>query len=289
MTFTADPEKLKALAEAIDVADDIIRLMVIDELRATKLPELEEAEQRAAGDLREAAEALQLPEKALADLEKDITRTEGETRSWDAQAHSDDISARVAARAWFTEWSAELDTLTAKREQMERDLAPLRTARDEAKDRLYWASKDRVNADMNVSDKLFAYLGYGPETDAFQYWYFLGFFVIPLITGDDILYDRAYEYLEWLCVRTGYRTDKLSKADAEKAKRYWDALYDKANQDGPAPSGAEVVSGFHQQQFANWKATAEQSRLDHDVVEDHRIPKPPRVQLDYQRLSSVRT
>lgn len=287
-TFTPDPEKLAALAEAIGCADDIIRLLVIDELTAVKLPEFQEKEAFAARQLQEAYSALQGPEMALADLEKDIARTEGETRSWDAQAHSDDISKRVAAKAWFAEWNAELDTLNAKREQMEQDLAPLRTARDEAKNRLYWAQRDVANIELNTSDIAFAFMGYGPGTDAFQYWYLFGFFVMPLVTGHPVLHAEAMENLSFLCRRTGFRTDELSAEDSRKAKAYWDNVYEKANQAGPAPSGAEVVSGFHQQQFANWKATAEQSRLDHDVVEDHRIPKPPRLEFDYQRLSSVR-
>ena len=289
MTFEPDPEKLAALAGAISIADDAIRMMVIDELTAVRLPEFQEREAFAAGQLQEAYTALQGPEKALADLEKDIARTEGETRSWDAQAHSDDISKRVAAKAWFAEWNAELDTLNAKREQMERDITPLRTARDEAKNRLYWARRDVADIEFNTSDTAYAFIGYGPKTEAFQFWYLFGFFVMPLITGHPFLHAEAMENLEFLCRRTGYRTDELSKEDSRKAKAYWDALYEEANQDGPAPSGAEVVSGFHQQQFANWKATAEQSRLDHDVVEDHRQPVPPRLEFDYQRLSSVRT
>lgn len=288
-TFQPDPQKLAAMLEAIAVADDCIRLMVIDELTATKLPELQEKTALIAKDLQDAYAALQGPEQALAELEKDIARTEGETRSWDAQAHSDDISARVAAKAWFSEWSAELDALNAKREQMEKDLAPLRTARGEARDRLFWAQRDVANIELNTCDKAYAFMGFGPDTDAFQYYYLFGAWTLPLITGHPFLHAEAMENLEWLCKRTGYRTDELSKQDSERAKKYWDSVYEKANQPGPVPSGAEVVSGFHQQMQANMKVSQEQGHLDRTRVEDHRKPAAPRPELDYQRLANIKT
>jgi hypothetical protein len=127
-TYCPDPAKVQALYQSLAIAEDCVRFMVIDELTAQVLPELEEAEAVAAGELREAVAALQKPEEALSELERDIATAEGECLQFSSQLHSESISSRIAARAAYSEWSAELDTLTGKRNDMERDIMPLREA-----------------------------------------------------------------------------------------------------------------------------------------------------------------
>lgn len=292
MTFNPDPVKLSAMFDALSLADECIRIMVLDELRATRLPELIAAEETAAADLQEAVAALQKPEAALSELEREIARAEGETREWESQAHSDDISARVAAKAWFAEWNAELITLTGKQDQAERDLAPLRQARDQAKNRLYWAGRERENIELNVSDPKFAYIGHGPDTDCFRWW--LTFFsgrTLQFGQRDEPgiesgrLHEKALEYLEFLCARTGYRTDQLSQRDAESIRKYWDDLYSSANQPGPVPSGGDVIAAIHAEGMNSAQVRREQGAMDRTITEDHRKPDPVK---QVQRLREVR-
>lgn len=277
---------------ALSEADSLIRAMVLDELRATKLPELIAAEESAAQELQDAVAALESPETVLAELEAELARAEEETRSWQSQAVSDDISKRVAAKTWFAEWSAELDTLTAKREAMERDIFPLRQTRDEAKTRLFWASRDKVDLELNISDPRLAYIGWGPDTDSFKWWetYFAAR-TLQFGRRDDEgiesgrLYQKALAALQFWCLRTGYRTTELSEKDALNISRYWDDLYSRANDPGPVPSGADIIAATHAEGIGSARLAAEQGHLDRNVTEDNRKPDPAK---EVQRLSSVR-
>lgn len=306
MTYQPDLEKLSAFFARLSEADTLIRLMVQDELKATKLPELVSAEENAARDLQEAVAALEKPESALAELEAELSKAASETRSWQAQAQSDDISARVTAKSWFAEWTAELDTLTAKREAMERDILPLRQARDEAQQRLFWASRDRADIELNVSDPALAYIGWGPSTDAFTWWlpYFAGR-TLHFGQRDEMgiesgrLREKALDYLSWLCERTGFRTDKLSQRDALNISREWDEIYRNANQ--PEPAGHDVrqlAQGGLLNELAQEKAHELSARLDEAAAADWRgdsravlenaVRVTPAPEKDYQRLSSIR-
>jgi hypothetical protein len=292
VTYQPDPEKLGAMFDALSLADECVRHMVLDELRATKLPELIAAEERAAADFRDALGELEQPAAALAALEGDIAKAETECQQLSSQLASESISARIAARAAYQEWDAELTALTGKREAMERDIMPLRQARDEAQNHLYWASRDREGIEFNISDPRYAYVGHGPETDAFKWW--LTYFAARTLQfgqRDDPgiesgrLHERAIDFLEFLCVRTGYRTDKLSQRDADNMRRYWDEIYNRAQDPGPVPSGADIVAQTFFEGAGSAAVAREQARLEHTVTEDHRKPDPVK---QVQRLHEVR-
>ncbi len=82
--YAPDPVKLAAFAEAFSIAEDCVRALVLDELKATILPEFEAQEAAAAEKLREAAAALEGPGEALADVDEEITRVRRPRgrRSW---------------------------------------------------------------------------------------------------------------------------------------------------------------------------------------------------------------
>jgi len=272
--FTPDPQKMAAVVEGIDIADTAIRLMICDELRA-RLPALEEAEAEAAQELQDAFSVLQPMEQGIADIEREISEAEGSAGTYREQLESDLMPERVAAQVWFEQWQRQLGKLQQKRDLAEQEIMPYRQERDQAQQRLARVQDDKNLTEFNASSPDYAYSGFGTKTSAFFQWGYFGRFVQTLLSGNKggHLWDEAVEFMDYLCERSGYRTEERKlPTDAEHYRKFWHEIYARANPPVPEQSGAEIISGLHAQQQAIYDVAREQGRLERTVTEDHRQP-----------------
>jgi hypothetical protein len=243
-----------------------------------------------------------VPQKELAELEKDISRAEGECFQFSAQLSADDIGARIAARAAYNEWSAELDVLNSRRAQAEKDITPLLKARDEARDRLWWAAKDRRQLELNFSDPAYAYIGHGLKTSAFFQWGYFGFFVRVLLAGEQgFIWDEAISFMDYLCERSGYRTEGRNlPSEAENYRKHWQEIFDRANPPEPVSHDIrEITQGEIRSGLTREMVRAESARQDAAAAADwrkdwetellHRAQVPVDPAMAYQHLRDIRT
>ncbi len=233
-------EHLEAMLAAIAEVAKHRDWLIADELRG-RLPEFEEAEAKAAARVRELWEALKEPEAELARLNEDIAQAEGEAGEYHKRLDAaDKISERVAARAWWLEWSAQLDSLNEKKAILERELEPVREAYEKAKTDADDARVKREAFELNVAIPLF---GLGQGTNAFRAWHLeMGAFIPVLLSMDrgHFLWDAGYKFLDVVCLRSGYRTDHLP-TDAENIKRSIENYAASKQKADVAPSGQEVM------------------------------------------------
>ena len=227
---------ISALNAALAEVDKITRQMIADELRE-KLPGYESREEKAAARLRDALEALQKPQEAISELSREIAKAEGESGTWRSQLDSGDISARVAARAWFREWDEELSKLHAKRDAMERDLAPLISERDTAKRDLENATTERLSIEVCTATGN-EYFAAGKTTLAYKSYRFSGPLAL-ILAGDKRQpeFGDALEFLEKLCLWSGYRTDHL-RGRPDDWRKFWDGVAIAGN---PVPTAQDII------------------------------------------------
>jgi hypothetical protein len=119
---------------------------------------------------------------------------------------------------------------------------------------------------------IFAYLGQGRKTIAYKTFRF-GLVLRAAMEDGHPEHRDARKHLDYICERSGYRTDHLPK-DAERYKKMWDQVYADANPVEDEPTGAEVVASHHAEQEAKFRIRSEQGKLDRTVQEDHTMPVP---------------
>ena len=66
-------------------------------------------------------------------MDQEIIRAEGRCTEWSQQLADKDPDTRARARTHFTEWSAEIDSLRAARDEAERGYRPLFEDRERAR------------------------------------------------------------------------------------------------------------------------------------------------------------
>jgi hypothetical protein len=278
---------LAAWVAAVRAADRCLREVIADEL-AAGIPALEQAQAKAAAALEDAYAAVEGPQRALADLDDEISRAEAELASWTSQLEDGTVAERVTARQWISEWEAELAVLRQKREFAGTQLQPFTAAWDKARTGLERATEELAGRKLNAT-AAFAYYGAGQETDAYS-----------LRFGRDLevaLRDRghyehraAVEHMLFLCASSGFRTEAYADrlpSDSEQARRFWDSVYENASPASTVPTGQEVIRSMH----AEFEVSAENKRHEASPakVDDYRYgpPRdvPERPYMDVPKLS----
>ena len=277
----ADPVKLGRLASALTSVNQQIRAMIRDELKEM-ITEAEDTEAKAAQRLRDASGALKGPQDAIRDIEGEIARANAELSQWRGKLDSEDIGERVAARNWIGEWEAEVASLAQKKTRLDNDMMPLVNEHAEAKKELGQATAELSLLRTNIAEP---YYYRGQEAKAYLFRIRYGLADI-LMTGNRAHpeWGKAIEQLEFLCIRTGYRTDKLPK-ESEAIKKYWDHVFAEGN-----PKPETTVSNVNETSQA--EGTVMVQRSGAGTVTDHRTRSPGQIprtvterpELDYQRV-----
>ena len=275
--YSPPPELVAAFTEADGARDLAARNLIADELRFRVLPQYQERENEAGEALAEAVAALKEPENHLAALEEEIAGAEAEAAQKRAQLDSGEFSVKVAARAWLAEYGNEVAALREKHRQQTDAIYPLRQARDQAQVRLDEAFRARRGLEQNCSP-VWAYFALGPSTMAYKTYRVVAGALAPVLASGNSDYyewDAGIAWLEFLCERTGFRTDHLPK-DSERYRRQWDDILAQANPPQPPLTGAEVIGQMH----ARYESAALAKRGERTVqpVEDHRL-RPVRIPM----------
>lgn len=235
----ADTNRYKQLFAAMTYVEKAVEDLIADELR-DGLPGLEAAEATAAAGLQAAAEALSEPQHALDAVEKEIQAAEAKAAEFQAKMDDDVLETRVESRRWHSEWSEEISRLRKKRDFAQEQMQPLLLVRDEAKKVLHDATFALKLREANIDFPLLADGGY---TGAFEFFYAnMGHLIPVLIHGEDNpLYDRALQWLDHFCERTGYRTEGRISEKSDMLRKFWDDYYSKHQHPDPVPDGMEDI------------------------------------------------
>ena len=136
-----------------------------------------------------------------------ISAAEGKCVEWSQQLADADPDTRARARTHFTEWSAEIDSLRAARDEAERGYRPLMEEREQrSKDLRAIQGGKRVLA----AGMLDPFGELGQQTRAYEAFRQLHLNHV-LLRNDraDPEWDMALAELRELCLRSGYRTTDL--------------------------------------------------------------------------------
>lgn len=256
------------LALASNAADVIIHKMIIDELNPV-LEWLTEREEHWAGELRNALESKQIPERTVAELEAELAELRGKHEDYRARVGDPLLPRDDRAQAWAMVpfYEAEITAMGNRLDQARADLgsaeAVVNKTRAEleavqhTKQAVGWAMIDPFNEPL------------GQQTKAYAYYLAAHLTEIILLAGDsDRRWDSAVAELETLCKASGYRTDGISKQESLMAKRMWDDYLENRVTDPPAsPRGADVMRRTELQ--------VESARPNNDRVEDLRGVRLP--------------
>ena len=241
MTESARDKLIKRLADAQREQEEATMGLIQLELDEI-LTGLAAAEDQAAAALRTALEALDGPLARLAEMDAGISAAEGRCVEWSQQLADADPDTRAEARSHFTEWSAEIDSLRAERDEAERGYRPLFEEREQCRKNLgVMQGGKRVLA----AGMLDPFGELGQQTKAYEAYRQLHLNHVLLRNDrEDPEWDMALAELRELCLRSGYRTTDLP-TDAEMAARALqmsgmaDAL---TTPPDPSPSMMEIIS-----------------------------------------------
>jgi hypothetical protein len=184
---------------------------------------------------------------------------------------------------------------------MEQDIIPLRQARDEAKGRLRDIQDEIRLIEFNASNPDYALMGFGPQTQAAFEFFFFGRFIPYLLGGSDFLREESFAFLDFICERSGYRTDKRDlPSDAEHYRKHWQEIYDRANPPAPVSRDVRDITQSEilgeltrvrvREEYARQDAAAAADwRGDRETEIRRRVQVTPDPAKDYQPLRNIRT
>lgn len=193
--------------------------------------------------LKQAIEALAGPEAVLAALSVELEDAQARYADFESQARSDDISARVSARAIEIAWRDEMAALREARQRAEQDLQPYVAARNQAKDDLAQASSLRQALEFNRAEC--PYLALGQKTGTYMTFRVdAGHLSMILLAGDDSHpeYDVAVDWLRRLIIRSGIDAENLTR---RSWRDYWSDVGwrgDVSRMTEPVPNAREVMA-----------------------------------------------
>ena len=221
-----DPGKLAPLAAALNQVDREIRLLITAELQET-LTSAQVMEALAADRVRAAQKALDAPQARISELDAQIGDAEAERAKLESDAVQGDREFRVKVRQMIPVIDEDIALLAAEKRRLEAEIMPLVAEHAEAKRDLGEAHENVALVEVSMS---FPFLGLGQQTLPYSMREHYGLCSV-LMEGnrDHPEWNAGIRFLEKLCLRTGYRTDGLP-SEAEQVKRYWDSVYDSANQ-----------------------------------------------------------
>jgi predicted nucleic acid-binding Zn-ribbon protein len=191
--------------------------LVGHELRE-QLPGFEQAVTDATAALEKADADLAEPLKALQWLDGEIARVEGRCTQFQAKITDERAETRIEAQRNLADWGRELDLLRTEREHLDKQTQPIRDAKDKAAADLAKAHAELETYRLNLAVPLFER---GQSTDAYRAWILeSGLFVQVLLKGEpaDFRWASAWQFMNVLALRSGWRSDQLAK-DAERIRR----------------------------------------------------------------------
>jgi hypothetical protein len=282
----------KYLAEwltASAAADKWLRHAIADEL-AEQIPELEHAQAAAAARLEQAYGALQAPQAALAGLDAEKTRIEGECLAWQAKLSPDaKTEDRVEARVRFAAWNEELDQITRKRDFAESELLPFADAHVKARAALDQATAALEGWKLNAHPD-FALFGAGQKTAAYVGLRFGMSLTAALRDREHPEHGPAVQHWLHLCRISGLRTEDFATelpTNAEQAKRFWDSVFENASPAEAPSSGSQVIEAYHAEmtvRAANAALEASPAQADHRDIPAGAREVPARPSMNVPRL-----
>jgi hypothetical protein len=233
-------DKYKALQDAAIARDVAVRDLVVEEIRAM-IPAVAEREDTAAGELREACDALAKPSADLAALEAEIAQVRSKCGEWAEGTYSGDPAVRVNSRDEFRKWDEELSRLEERHQVLEQDVAQLQVRKNKAAEVLENARLEKGALELNACKEM-AFYAAGTMTEAYKTFRF-GWcdLAIVLRPGNDSHpeHDEAIRWLEQIAYWSGYKLVRDTKDD--QWRQMWDQVYADANPPEPAPSGQGVM------------------------------------------------
>lgn len=281
-------QHLEAMLAARKAEDENIRWLVSKELEKF-LPEYVEAEEQAAEKVQACYAALRDPESDLAAIDRQLGEVEGQCVSWEAKLTDSAAEMRVEAHSRFTAWDNELRMLNQDREKLLLEVVdPLRDAYASARAELNHAVNERLAVEMNIRD--FPYWGLGHKTDAYQVWRANAGHLIPvLMAGDERVPEwlAAFDWMDILCIRSGYRSEGRIPTLAEETKLAVENYLAASSSTQQAPSMGEIM--------AQGQAHAKSQRRvpsDHWEYAPQVNPvraNPPDPAMRYQPLRNIKT
>ena len=153
---------------------------------------------------------------------------------------------RVRARLQVEECDRDIARLAQKRDLALGRLQPFAAGYPKAKERLDRATATLQGRRLNA-DPAAAYYASGQKTDTYALRFGLAFEVI-LRDREHPEHDAAVQHWLHLCRVSGLRTENYASElpdDAELARRFWDAEYERHQHPEPTPSGREVIEAMH--------------------------------------------
>lgn len=280
-------EHLEAMLAARKAEDEHIRWLVSKELEKF-LPEYVEAEQEAAEKVQACYAALRDPETDLAAIDKQIGEVEGQCVSWEAKLTDNVAEMRVEAHTRWSAWNNELRMLYADREAQLAVVEPLRDAHAAARAKLNHATNERSAVEMNISD--FPYWGLGHKTDAYQVFRANSGHLVPvLLAGDEAHMEwlAAFDWMDRLCIRSGYRSEGRIPTLAEETKLAVENYLAASSSTQQAPSMGEIMS--QTQAHAKSQRRVPPDHWEYAPQVNPVRANPPDPAMRYQPLRNIKT
>lgn len=279
-------EHLEGIVAARKAEDKHVRWLVSRELEKI-LPAYAEAEEQAAEKVQAAYEALRDPESDLAAIEKEIQEVTGQCISWESKLTDSKAAMRVEAHARWSGWNNELDLLHSDREKLLRSAELLRDAYAMAKAELAKATSEREGLEHNI--RAFPYWGLGHLTDSYQVWRANAGHLVPLLlSGDttDMEWHAAFDFMDRLCARSGYRTEGRVPTNAEQTKRAMENYLAANSSVQSAPGMTDIMSQTQAGVKSMQKVPPDHWEYAPQVNPNRAAPDPSRA---YQPLRNIRT
>jgi hypothetical protein len=259
--------------------DHAVRQLIADEL-SEHYSSFEAAEEKAAGRLAEAIAALVLPEQELARIDEEIERAQAHLGDWETQLNDSWLETRVEANKYVSAYQDEITRLEQKRTQATEAIQVFYDERNAASKAVELAQDAKLGMAVQLAHP---YGEVGRGTSAYAAFRMRAGGLIPILLSGDTTHPEfkvAWEFMDEICERSGYRTEGRIPSDAEKCKESWDRIYDQHQPQEAAPSMGQVMA--EDIRTLENVGLMERSKKANEVVEDYRTPV--RSGRDYMKL-----
>lgn len=272
--------------KALDALETFTKAAIQAELRPL-VPVYAGHVKETASAAKAAEQALEKPAGVLEVLRAELADAEEKTAHVAAGLDRGTFEERAEARYKIGAYERECGRIAEKIAAAEQDLVVLTEKRNETR-----AAAEAAFGGMIALGDAIARPFEAPvaqATDAYKTFRAPMLWMVRL-TGDTAHPEWAESVKQWVeeAKVSGLRTEDYRDdlpSDAEHYRKFWNEYQADAE---PAPSGQEIVSGIHAGGFSSWLNSLNK-KSSGGKIEDHRIPAPPRAELDYQRLGSIRT
>jgi hypothetical protein len=279
VTQPTHAELVQRLADAQASAEAAVAGLIFLELDEI-LTGLSASEDQAAAELRQRVEALTGPRAELAEMDKGIVKAEGRCVEWSERLSDPDPDIRASARNYYDEWSAQVATLRAERDRVERDQLPLVDAKEEARSRLRVLQSAKQAVMYAQLHPFTSTLAKATKAYVALRMPMLGPVLLRYDTDSPEWPEAVLQLEEW-CLRSAYRTDHLPSNAAQAARAMTAAMPDGLADlmADPMPSMTDVMN----QTRAEFEAMAVDKQVSR--IDDYRhgpprdVPERPYMQV----------